>query len=252
MDAVLRPANEGGARILVVEDDRPCAELIADVLREAGHQARTVCDARIAVQTAVAWRPDVVVLDLVMPFVDGISVCLALRQRLACRILIVSAKADPSDRALGLRVGADDYLGKPFDASELEARVAALVRRARQSLHQTERRIGDLVLDRRAKRATVHGVTLDLTPTEFRLVDLLTGELGRLFTREELLAQVWDGRISGPSRAVDVHLGRLRRKLEHAAVRGFRVCARRGFGYVAVVGDEVPLPLLGDGALSAA
>lgn len=219
--------------ILVIDDDRVCAESIADLLREAGHRTRSLYDPRAAHRIVEEWGPDVIVLDVIMPFVDGISLCVELRQRTAVGIVILSAKRDSDDRTLGLRVGADDYIGKPFDASELEARVGAVLRRCRRR-HRDVRRIGSLELDRRAIRVLAGGAALDLTPTEFKLLDLLTARPGRVFTRTELLQDVWGGRIAAPTRAVDVHLGRLRRKLMRSGIRDLQVEARRGFGYRAL------------------
>jgi DNA-binding response OmpR family regulator len=221
------------ARILIVDDDRPCVAAIADLLREAGHEVRAIWDPRGAVQLAESYRPDVILLDVVMPHVDGFSLCIDLRRHVSSAVLMLSAKGDAQDRTVGLRVGADDYLRKPFDASELEARVGALIRRQQRARREPPRWIGSLVIDRRSVRAWTNGTLLDLTPTEFRLLDVLTASPGRVFTREELLRVVFGGRVSQPTRAVDVHMGRLRRKLEASGVDGVQVRARRGFGYSA-------------------
>jgi DNA-binding response OmpR family regulator len=222
-----------GARILVIDDDPSCSEVIAAILRDAGHEVHALCDPRKAVGVAEQLSPEVIVLDEIMPFVDGISLCVDLRARMTAAILMVSAKAEPHDRTLGLRVGADDYLAKPFDANELEARVTALLRRYQRTDRKDLRRFGSLELDRRGVRASFAGALLDLTATEFRLLDLLSAAPRRVFTRDELLRDVWGGRVIAPTRAVDVHMGRLRRKLERAGVRELRVQARRGFGYCA-------------------
>src|SRR5688572_26620086 len=146
------PSRAGalGGRILVVDDDRDVAQLVSTVLGEAGHEVRTVTDARQAIDAFNEFHPELVTLDVLMPSVDGISLCLQLRRNSDVPVLFVSAKDDPPDRVVGLRIGADDYLGKPFDNDELAARVEALLRRDRaHSDHSKDRqlRFGRFIID---------------------------------------------------------------------------------------------------------
>ena len=235
--AAQSPERSGaaGARVLVVDDDTDIANLVATVLREEGYTARVVTDSRQAVEVFGAFQPDLVTLDVMMPSVDGISLCLQLRRETLVPILFVSAKSDPPDRVVGLRIGADDYMGKPFDNNELVARVEALLRRGKQVLlGETDRRqirFGTFVIDLGSMQ-TVHGDTqLPLTPTEFKLLRTLAGEPGRVFSRDNLLTGVWGYEPGSDTRLVDVHVGRLRKKLQDDGVNEVTIETSRGFGY---------------------
>lgn len=235
------------ARILVIQDDAESAAGVVAFLRAAGHEAHAVTDPRAAMATAERVRPELVVLDGEMPFVDGFTICRGLRERMGVAIVLLCEKDDPHDRTLALRLGADDCLAKPVDLNELEARIAALLWRYRHPRQEAMLRAGPVTVDLRGARASVDGEWIELTPTEFRLLSLLVGSPGRVFTRDELLREVWGGRLREPTRVVDVHLGRLRRKLEQHGVRGF-LRARRGFGYSAPAasasGHALPPPLV--------
>src|SRR5436309_3896862 len=183
-----------GGRILVVDDDRDVAHLVGTVLEEAGHEVKTITDARQAMETFNDFHPDLVTLDVLMPSVDGISLCLELRRNSDVPVLFLSAKDDPPDRVVGLRVGADGYLGKPFDNDELAARVEALLRRQRirpDNPRHRQLRYGRFIIDLASMQAIVGDRQLALTPTEFKLLCTLAGQPGRVFTREDLLAGVW-------------------------------------------------------------
>jgi two-component system response regulator MtrA len=223
-----------GGRILVVDDDRDVAQLVGTVLEEAGHEVRTITDARQAMEAFGAFHPDLVTLDVLMPSVDGISLCLQLRRNSDVPVLFLSAKDDPPDRVVGLRIGADDYLGKPFDNDELAARVEALLRRDRvHSDHSKDRqlRFGRFIIDLASMQAIVGEKQLPLTPTEFKLLRTLAGAPGRVFTRDDLLVGVWGYEPGSDTRLVDVHVGRLRKKLEQAQVSEASIETARGFGY---------------------
>ena len=229
-----RPGT-GGVRVMVVDDDTDIANLVATVLRDEGYTARVVTDSRQAVEVFGLFQPDLVTLDVMMPSVDGISLCLQLRRETLVPILFVSAKSDPPDRVVGLRIGADDYMGKPFDNNELVARVEALLRRGKQVLvgdgdrHQI--RFGAFIVDLGSMQA-VHGDTqLPLTPTEFKLLRTIAGEPGRVFTRDDLLTGVWSYEPGSDTRLVDVHVGRLRKKLQDGGVDEVTIETSRGFGY---------------------
>lgn len=223
-----------GGRILVVDDDRDVAQLVGTVLEEAGNEVKAVTDARQAMEVFNDFRPDLVTLDVLMPAVDGISLCLELRRNSDVPILFLSAKDDPPDRVVGLRIGADDYLGKPFDNDELAARVEALLRRDRtRSEHARGRqlRFGRFIIDLASMQAITGDRQLPLTPTEFKLLKTLASETGRVFTRDDLLVGVWSYEPGSDTRLVDVHVGRLRKKLEQAQVSEVTIETARGFGY---------------------
>ncbi|TMF27464.1 MAG: response regulator transcription factor [Chloroflexi bacterium] len=228
-----RPVATGG-RILVVDDDRDVATLVGTVLTEAGHEVHAITDARQAMAAFAELRPDLVTLDVLMPSVDGISLCLELRRNSDVPVLFLSAKDDPPDRVVGLRIGADDYLGKPFDNDELAARVEALLRRDRtRTDHGKERqlRFGRFIVDLASLQAVAGDRQLPLTPTEFKLLRTLAGEPGRVFTRDDLLVGVWSYEPGSDTRLVDVHVGRLRKKLEQAEISEVSIETARGFGY---------------------
>ena len=226
------PETRGG-RILVVDDERDVAELVQTVLEEAGHEVRAITDARQAIDAFNAFRPDLVTLVVLMPSVDGISLCLQLRRNSDVPVLFLSAKDDPPDRVVGLRMGADGYLGKPFDNDELVARVQALLRRGRvrSEPKDGQLRFGRFIVDLASMQAIVGDRQLPLTPTEFKLLRTLAAQPGRVFTRDDLLVGVWSYEPGSATRLVDVHVGRLRKKLEDAEISEVSIATARGFGY---------------------
>jgi len=223
-----------GASVMIVEDDTDIATLVSDVLAEEGYRPHIVTDSRQALETFERLRPDVVTLDVMMPGLDGISLCLDLRRNSDVPILFVSAKKDPPDRVVGLRIGADDYIAKPFDTDELVARVDALIRRAGMSHDggsERQLRFGRFVIDLGSVQAVAGDQQVQLTPTEFKLLRTLGAEPGRVFTRDDLLTGVWGYEPGSDTRLVDVHVGRLRKKLEDAKVSEVQIETARGFGY---------------------
>jgi len=228
------PTAKTGGRIMVVEDDRDIATLVANVLAEEGHQTHVVTDSRQAIETFERFRPELVTLDVMMPSLDGISLCLEMRHSSNVPILFISAKGDPPDRVVGLRVGADDYMSKPFDNDELVARVEALLRRSQMS-HDNgdgkQLRFGRFVIDLGSVQAIAGDRQVQLTPTEFKLLRTLASEPGRVYTRDNLLTGVWGYEPGSDTRLVDVHVGRLRKKLEDASVHEVVIETARGFGY---------------------
>jgi DNA-binding response OmpR family regulator len=226
------------ATILVAEDQTDIRELIAMNLRNAGYEVSTVGDGPAALASQNEQASDLLILDLMMPGLDGLEVCKALRARgRSTPILMLTAKSTELDRVLGLELGADDYLTKPFSPRELAARVAALMRRPRRlgvpdgrpdtGLH----RVGDLVVDPRRHTAEIDGRELTLTRTEFGLLVALVREPDRVWTRQELLVEVWGTDWTADGHLVEVHLGNLRRKLGDDASRGRFVRTVRGVGY---------------------
>ena len=208
------------ANVLVVEDEVDLNNLLRDGLVAEGYTVRQAFDGASAVAAVEASVPDLVILDWMLPDLDGLAVCRRLRQQHVVPILMLTARADEVDRVMGLEVGADDYLTKPFSRRELMARVRALLRRVEleERRHASVEgddavRIGPLTVDPRSRSAVLDGKTLGLTPKEFELLHLLVANPGRAFSREFLIERVWDGAFDGFDRAVDTHVTRLRRKL---------------------------------------
>jgi DNA-binding response OmpR family regulator len=219
-------------RILIVEDEAPIAEAVGYALREAGYEVDTLADGDAALTAATERSYDLMVLDLMLPGVPGLDVCRALRAESDLPIVILTARDAEVDRVLGLEVGADDYVTKPFSVAELVSRVRALLRRrALDRGNGFIHRIGALELDITRHAATLEGKPLALTRSEFRLVTLLASEPGRVFTREELVRHLWDDDFSGDRRAIDVHMSNLRRKLEDDPRNPRRLQTVRGVGY---------------------
>jgi DNA-binding response OmpR family regulator len=219
-------------RILVVEDETPIAEAVGYALREAGYDVETRADGDAALAAATERSYDLMVLDLMLPGLPGLDVCRALRAESDLPIVILTARDAELDRVLGLEVGADDYVTKPFSVAELVSRVRALLRRrALDRGNGFVHRIGALELDVARHAATLEGKALALTRSEFRLVTLLASEPGRVFTREELVRHLWDDDFSGDRRAIDVHMSNLRRKLEDDPRNPRRLQTVRGVGY---------------------
>jgi two-component system, OmpR family, alkaline phosphatase synthesis response regulator PhoP len=205
------------SRILIVEDDRDIANLVRLYLEKAGHVADVALTGDGALDRIKTEPPDVVILDVMLPGADGLTICRALRGHdgtAAVPIIILSARADESDRIRGLELGADDYVTKPFSPKELVARVAAVERRARRRERQASLvRYRGLTIDRDRHMIFDDGQEVALTPKEFLLLDYLIQHCGRVVSRERLLTDVWGYRYAGGTRTVDVHVRRLRKKL---------------------------------------
>lgn len=221
------------AQILIVEDEPAIAELVALNLRHAGHQVEVAHDAPAA-QAAVARRlPDLVVLDWMLPGLSGLALARQWRSEARTRtlpIIMLTARAEEHDLVQGLDAGCDDYLGKPFSAAELLARVRALLRRRAPETAAETLRIGGLVLDAATMRVTIDGQEIRLGPTEFRLLRYLMSHPERVHTRSQLLDRVWGDHVFIEERTVDVHVKRLRDALGRSAAAGM-VETVRGAGY---------------------
>jgi two-component system alkaline phosphatase synthesis response regulator PhoP len=201
--------------ILVVDDEARIAKLVRDYLERAGFGVLLARDGEAALQIARREQPDLIVLDLMLPGVDGLDVCRQLRRESSVPIIMLTARVEEADRIVGLEVGADDYVTKPFSPHELVARVRATLRRARGEVGPaTLLRVGDLELDSASLRATVAGQPVDLTPSEFQLLATLARHPGRVFSREQLLETLHGVAFEGYDRSVDSHIKNLRRKLE--------------------------------------
>ena len=201
--------------ILIVDDEARIVKLVRDYLERAGFEVLAAHDGEAALTLARVEQPDLIVLDLMLPGVDGLDVCRRLRQESGVPIIMLTARVEEADRIVGLELGADDYVTKPFSPGELVARVRATLRRVQGQMGPaTVIRAGDLELDTAALAATVAGEPVDLTPTEFQLLATLARQPGRIFSREQLLEAVHGIAFDGYDRSVDSHVKNLRRKIE--------------------------------------
>ena len=226
--------RDGGARprALVVDDEQPLVRIVSTYLQREGFEVVVAYDGERAVEVARAERPDLIVLDLMLPGIDGIEACRRIRAFSDAYIVMLTAKADESDTIVGLSTGADDYLTKPFSPGELVARVRAMLRRPRtEPERDAVRRFGRLELHARAREVTLDGEPIELTRLEFELLETLSAEPRVAFSRARLLERVWGEDWFGDDHVVDVHIANLRRKLgdDPAAPRYVRTV--RGVGY---------------------
>lgn len=226
----------GPGRILVVDDDATVADVVARYLRREGYEVETVGDGRVALDRALADPPDLVVLDLMLPGLDGLEVCRRLRALAPVPVIMLTARDQESDRVVGLELGADDYVAKPFSAKELVARVRAVLRRASGPLAAAVPGVptsfvdGDLDVDVSARLARLDGEVVNLTAREFELLVFLMRHPRRAFRREELLAHVWGSRY-GDTSTITVHVRRLREKIEVDPSAPVRIATVWGVGY---------------------
>lgn len=223
-----------GARVLVVDDDVTVSDVVRRYLERAGHSVDVVGDGRAALTQALDRPPDLVVLDLMLPGLAGLEVCRRLRERLSTPVIMLTALGEESDRIMGLELGADDYVTKPFSPRELVLRVGSVLRRsaAQGSPRGADEvlRDGDLVVDAGARLARVGGAALSLTVREFDLLVFLMRHPGHAFGRDELLERVW-GWTFGDQATVTVHIRRLREKVEPEPAAPRRIVTVWGVGY---------------------
>jgi DNA-binding response OmpR family regulator len=218
-----------GLRVLLVEDDAVIREATQLALERNGFTVTTAADGLTGLASYRAVRPDVALLDLMLPGMNGVSLCRQIREEGPTPVIMMSARADPIDVVLGLEAGADDYVTKPFDSTVLVARIRAVVRRMSRSVRPVEsavRVFGPLEVDRSALEVRLAGRPVELTPTELRLLLCFVDSPGTVLTRDVLLEQVWDYQWGGDSRVVDVHVQRLRTKIGQDLIETVR-----GFGY---------------------
>ena len=230
MIAPLGLTNRG--RVLVVDDDLALAEMLGIVLRGEGFEPVFCADGAAAVQAFREAQPDVILLDLMLPGMGGIDVCRAIRLESGVPIVMLTAKSDTVDVVVGLESGADDYIVKPFKPKELVARIRARVRR-HDDAPSAGLTIGDVTIDVVGHTVSRGGRVLALTPLEFDLLVCLARRPGQVFTREVLLQEVWGYRHAADTRLVNVHVQRLRAKIEHDPERPEIVLTVRGVGYKA-------------------
>jgi len=204
-------------KIMVVDDDAHIAELISLYLNKEGYETKEVYSGRKALETFTAYSPYLVLLDLMLPEMDGYQVCREIRKISAVPIIMLTAKDDVFDKVLGLEMGADDYMVKPFDPKELIARVKAVLRRYEKKEGDVSKRIvwPELTINQSTYTVTYHGKDLELPPKEFELFLHLAQYPNQVFTREQLLDQIWGYEFMGDTRTVDVHVKRVREKLKY-------------------------------------
>lgn len=226
-----RTDHHPGGRIVVAEDEKPLAQMVATYLSRDGFHVEQAHTGVQALDSVRAEEPDVLILDLGLPGLDGIEVCRRVRAMSECYVLILTARGGENDKLMGLAAGADDYITKPFSVRELVARVGAVMRRPRTTVSapEPERVCGDLVIDLAAHEARVSGQVVQLTRTEFDLLAALSGRPHQAFSRRQLIDIVWDPAWVGDERLVDVHIKNLRRKLDADPAR--YIDTVRGVGY---------------------
>jgi len=224
-------------RILVVDDEPNIRRIVTSYLRNEGYEVAEAADGDEALERFARTDPDLVILDVMMPGRDGIEVLRELRRRSDVYVIMLTARAEETDRVVGLSVGADDYVTKPFGAKELVARVKAVLRRFRGDRPVTADEIielGGLRIDRDRHEVTLDGSSIELTALEYQLLTALASSPGRVFTRGQLLDQIWGWDHVGDERVVDVHIRKLRRALGDDASSPRFIATVRGFGYKAV------------------
>jgi DNA-binding response OmpR family regulator len=226
--------------ILVVDDEPPILDLIASYLRADGFSVHTAQDGPSALAQARAVRPDLIVLDVMLPGMDGMEVCRRIQQEFDVYILMLTARAEEIDKIVGLSVGADDYLTKPFSPRELVMRVKAILRRSRalgprpatqRAPERPALRFDELLIDPDTREVWHDSAQIELTPREFDLLYALAEQPGRVFNRDQLLERVWGHDFAGIDRVVDVHIGLLRRKFEDDPANPTVIQTVRGVGY---------------------
>jgi two-component system OmpR family response regulator len=202
-------------KILVVEDDETTAKEIVAELGNHGFEVEWASDGKDGLERALAGRYDLITLDRMLPLLDGLSIVTALRkQHIETPVLMISALSDVDERVDGLRAGGDDYLVKPFASEEMAARVEVLLRRRSRLAPQTMMRVADLELDLVARKASREAILLELLPTEFRLLEYMMRNAGQILTRTMLFEAVWGYHFDPGTNIIDVHIGRLRRKVD--------------------------------------
>jgi two-component system alkaline phosphatase synthesis response regulator PhoP len=218
--------------VLVVDDDQKIVDLLSLYLKKEGYSVLTATDGRTALECARRQHPDLIVLDLLLPEVDGLNVCQILREESHVPIIMLTARSSDEDKLLGLELGADDYLTKPFSPRELVARVRAVLRRTAPAESPSEDlHFHDLVISTGRHEVSVGDQVVNLTPTEFRLLEALARDPGRVFSRAELLDRVFGYDYAGVDRTVDVHVMNLRRKIEPDPSKPRYIGTVAGVGY---------------------
>ncbi|MEA1902311.1 MAG: response regulator transcription factor [Actinomycetota bacterium] len=220
-------------RILIVDDEDNLRELVRSYLKAEGYEVSEASDGRSAVEAVRSHRPDLVILDVRMPGLDGFEALQEIRTFSDVHVIMLTARADEADKLIGLTVGADDYITKPFSPRELVARVKAVLRRIREGKRETDSSLefAGLVIDPERRQLTVEGTRTELTALEFDLLVEMASQPGRVFSRRQLLESVWGWDYFGDERVVDVHIRNLRRALGDDASNPAYIGTVRGVGY---------------------
>ncbi len=232
-------------KILVVEDEISLQETLAYNLGKQGYEVETAGDGQLALDIARRWHPDLILLDVMLPGMDGFEVCRLLRQEMTTPVLMLTARDDEIDRVVGLEVGADDYMGKPFSMRELTARIKAMLRRVRMIRQEVNTgqqgapaqapgqllAFDNLVIDLTRREVTLAGEPLAMKPKEYELLNFLAQHRGQVLSREFILEHLWGWEYIGDSRTVDVHIRWLREKIEEDPANPHRIVTVRGAGY---------------------
>jgi two-component system OmpR family response regulator len=227
-------------KVLIVEDDSTLLGVIKYNLVKEGYAAITASDGVQAIEAASKEHPDLIILDIMLPKLDGLEVCRMIRRDMAVPIIMLTARSEEIDKVVGLEIGADDYMTKPFSMKELMARIKALLRRAEMAgqksgytatAHLSIIRAGDFEIDVERHTASRRGAAIELTPKEFDLLACLMRNRGRVMSRDHLLEKIWGYDFDGDSRTVDVHIRWLRGKIEDDAAQPRHLITVRGVGY---------------------
>jgi len=223
-------------KILIVEDDRNLLDTLVYNIKKEGYDVVTSINGEEAVESARKENPDLIILDIMLPKLNGLEVCRILRKEMTVPILMLTARNEEVDKIIGLEVGADDYMTKPFSMRELIARIRAMLRRAGMTVAQPDSvektiKIGTLEVDTERHRITVSGKELELSPKEYDLLVFLAVNKGFVFTREQLLEKVWGYDFAGDTRTIDVHIRWLRQKIESNPSKPETLITVRGAGY---------------------
>ena len=229
-------------KVLVVDDEQSLRDTLEYNLKKQGYQVYSVADGKAALTQAREWKPDVIILDIMLPGMDGFEVCRAVRKEMTTPILMLTARDDEIDRVVGLEVGADDYLTKPFSMRELIARVKALLRRAKlireeisnssaSPRSKSTKTLGNLTIDQGRREVQIKGKVLELQPKEYDLLVYFCEHVGKMLRREKILEDVWGWDYFGDSRTIDVHVRWLREKIEPDPEKPVRIITGRGAGY---------------------
>jgi DNA-binding response OmpR family regulator len=221
------------SRVLIIDDEPAIRDSVAYALRGDGFEVEEVADGETGLERALQGDHDVIVLDLMLPGMSGTEICRRLRAESAVPVIMLTARGAEVDRVLGLEIGADDYVTKPFSMAELIGRIRAILRRREldRSGRADKLRVGSLELDPLRHEARVAGELKRLTPSEFKLLLFLAEQPGRVFTRREIMQHLWDSDYVGDQRACDIHVSNLRQKLEQDPGNPERIVTVRGIGY---------------------
>lgn len=224
-------------KILIVDDEKPIVDVLKFNLEKDGYKTIEAYDGEQAVEMALTAKPDLIILDVMLPKMDGFTVCKKIRQKLTCPIIMLTAKEEVVDKIIGLELGADDYMTKPFSVRELTARIKANLRKHvvldEEPVERStdDLRIKDLILDTEKYVVIKKGQIVDLTMKEFEVIKLLATNAGQVFTREQILKHVWGYDYYGDVRSVDVTIRRIREKIEDNTSDPKYIITKRGIGY---------------------